>query len=77
MHDISDLEARGIPGVFVATTQFIDGAEGQGRALGFDPAAVWVEHPIQDRTDDEMVSIADKAIDELIEALVREAEETD
>ena len=25
----------------------------QGKALGFDPAAVRVEHPIQDRTDDD------------------------
>ena len=70
MHDIADLERRGIPSVFVATVQFIDGAEVQGKALGFDPAAVWVEHPIQDRTDNEMVSIADKAFDELIEQLV-------
>jgi len=70
VHDIADLERRGIPSVFVATVQFIDGAEVQGKALGFDPAAVWVEHPIQDRTDDEMVSIADKAFDELIEQLV-------
>lgn len=70
MHDIADLERRGIPSVFVATVQFIDGAEVQGKALGFDPAAVWVEHPIQDRTDDEMVAIADKAFDELVEQLV-------
>ncbi len=70
MHDIADLERRGIPAVFVATVQFIDGAEAQGKALGFDPAAVWVEHPIQDRTDDEMVAIADKAFDELIGHLV-------
>ena len=70
MHDIADLERRGIPSVFVATVQFVDGAQVQGKALGFDPAAVWVEHPIQDRTDDEMVSIADKAFDELIEQLV-------
>ena len=69
MHDISDLEARGIPGVFVATTQFIDGAAVQGKALGFDPAAVWVEHPIQDRTDDEMTVIADKTIDDLLAAI--------
>ena len=67
MHDITDLERRGLPGVFVATTQFIDGAEVQAKALGFDAAAVWVEHPIQDRSDDEMVTIADKAIDELLE----------
>ena len=70
MHDIADLERRGVPSVFVATVQFVDGAEVQGKALGFDPAAVWVEHPIQDRTDDEMVAIADKAFDELIEQLV-------
>ena len=70
MHDIADLERRGIPAVFVATVQFVDGAQVQGKALGFDPAAVWVEHPIQDRTDDEMVAIADKAFDELIEQLV-------
>ena len=72
MHDIADLERRGLPGVFVAATQFIDGAEVQGKALGFDPAAVWVEHPIQDRTDDEMVTIADKAIDELLERITKQ-----
>ncbi|HCB33681.1 MAG TPA: hypothetical protein DEP66_02260 [Acidimicrobiaceae bacterium] len=70
MHDIADLERRGVPGVFVATVQFVDGAAAQGRALGFEPAAVWVEHPIQDRTDDEMAAIADKAVDELLEELV-------
>ena len=72
MHDITDLERRGLPGVFVATTQFIDGAEVQAKALGFDAAAVWVEHPIQDRTDDEMITIADKAIDELLERISKQ-----
>ena len=72
MHDIADLERRGLPGVFVATTHFIDGAEVQGKSLGFDPAAVWVEHPIQDRTDDEMVTIADKAIDELLDQITKQ-----
>ena len=32
MHDISDLERRGIPGVFVASEGFIDAAETQARA---------------------------------------------
>ena len=72
MHDSTDLERRGLPGVFVAPTQFIDGAEVQAKALGFDAAAVWVEHPIQDRTDDEMVTIADKAIDELLEQITKQ-----
>ena len=72
MHDIADLERRGLPGVVVATTQFIDGAEVQGKALGCKPSAVWVEHPIQDRTDDEMITIADKAIDELLERISKQ-----
>ena len=72
MHDTVDLEARGVPSVFVATVEFIDGAVAQARALGADPAAVYVEHPIQDRTDVEMTAIADKAIDEILASLVRE-----
>ena len=74
MHDIIDLESRGVPGVFVATVEFIDGAERQARALGGDPAAVFVEHPIQDRTDEEMLAIADGAFERVIAALVGNAE---
>jgi hypothetical protein len=71
VHDIADLEARGVPGVFVATVAFTDGAEVQARALGADPAAVYVEHPIQDRTDAEMQGIADAAFEAVVAALVR------
>jgi hypothetical protein len=74
VHDTVDLEARGVPSVFVATLEFIDGAVAQARALGADPAAVYVPHPIQDRTDAEMTAIADKAIDEILANLVREAD---
>jgi hypothetical protein len=70
VHDIVDLEARGVPGVFVATVEFVDGAEHQAQALGADPAAVYVEHPIQDRTDEEMVAIADSAVEQVVQALV-------
>ena len=72
MHDTVDLEARGVPSVFVATVEFIDGAQAQARALGADPAAVYVEHPIQDRTDAEMTAIADEATDAIVANLVRE-----
>ena len=70
MHDIADLERRGLPGVFVASSEFVDAAEAQATALGFDPARVFVPHPIQDRTDEEMVAIAEAAVDEVIAALV-------
>ena len=69
MHDITDLERRGIPSVFVASAPFVDAAQEQSTRLGFSPQRVIVEHPIQDRTDDEMVTIADAAIDALIGAL--------
>ena len=65
-----NLEAAGVPGVYVATVEFEDGGLHQARALGADPAAVWVEHPIQDRSDDEMVAIADTAVDEILAKLV-------
>jgi len=68
---MSDLELRGIPSVFVATREFEDGANAQGRALGADLAAVYTEHPIQDRTDAEMVEIADRAFDALVKRLTR------
>ncbi len=71
MHDISDLESRGVPGVFVATVEFVDGAAAQAKALGADLAAVYTEHPIQDRTDTEMLAIADRAYDAVLKALTR------
>jgi alkanesulfonate monooxygenase SsuD/methylene tetrahydromethanopterin reductase-like flavin-dependent oxidoreductase (luciferase family) len=69
VHDITDLEGRGVPGVFVASTEFVEAAAAQAASLGFDPAAVFVPHPIQDRTDDEMRALADAAVQEILDAL--------
>ena len=69
MHDIADLEGRGIPGVGVASTQFVQAAAVQARSLGFDPALVFVAHPIQDRSDDELRALADQALEPILEAL--------
>ncbi len=71
MHDIADLETRGLPGVFVASTEFVNAAAVQARALGFDPARVFVPHPIQDRTDDEMKALAESSVDEILAAVVQ------
>ena len=70
VHDVADLEARGLPTVFVASDQFVSAREAQADALGTDPAVVWLAHPIQDRTDEEMVAHAEASVDALIEALV-------
>jgi len=69
VHDIVDLEARGIPSMFVATREFVDGAQRQAKALGFDPAAVYVSHPVQDRTDAEMTAMADQAFAAIVACL--------
>ncbi len=70
MHDITDLEGLGVPGVLVASTEFISAAAIQAAALGFDAARVFVPHPIQDRTDAELRALADHAIDELVAQLL-------
>ncbi len=69
MHDIADLERRGVPGVFVASDVFVDAAAAQAAALGFPAARVFVAHPIQDRTDEEMVALADAALDQVVTLL--------
>jgi D-alanine-D-alanine ligase-like ATP-grasp enzyme len=71
VHDTINLEALGVPTVFVASTEFIDAAQAQSRALGADPARVFVPHPIQDRTDDEIQTLADDAFDALVRAVRR------
>ena len=49
----------------VASTEFVTAADTQADALGFDAARVFVPHPIQDRTDEELVALADQAFEEI------------
>ncbi len=60
------MELRGIPSGFVASSEFVVAAEAQAAALGFDPAVVYVPHPIQDRTDDEVRALADDAFEAIL-----------
>jgi hypothetical protein len=71
VHDIVDLEMRGVPGVVVASSEFVEAAESQAQALGVAARRVFVPHPIQDRTDEEMRALADDALDQILEALRR------
>lgn len=76
MHDIADLESRQIPGVGVASSEFMQAAQMQSKVLGFEPAMVFVPHPIQDRTDDEMRVLADNAMADILRLLGNEPEDT-
>ena len=78
MHDIVDLETRGVPSMFIASEVFVQAAESQANALGFpNVQRVFVPHPIQDRTDDEMCALANSAYNLILEALTRRDTKTD
>jgi hypothetical protein len=74
VHDIADLEGRGVPSMFVASTEFVEAASAQVRSIGLDVRRVFVPHPIQDRTDDELRALADAAVDDILATLVTTAD---
>ena len=55
--------------MIVSTTAFVQAAEIQSKQLGHEPTIVWVPHPIQDRTDEELRALADSAFDEIVERM--------
>ena len=71
MHDIADLERRGLVGVFLASSEFGQAAEAQSAALGFPAPYVLVPHPVQDRTDDELRALAEGAYAAVVAAVTR------
>ena len=60
-----DLESRGLPSGFSAYFEFEQAADAQGKSLGIKPNRVFVPHPIQDRTDDEMAELAKSKVIEI------------
>jgi hypothetical protein len=73
LHDTIQLENLGIPAVPVATTEFAAPARIQAGALGragFD--AVYVPHPIQDQTPQQIAARADAVADEIVRRLTGE-----
>ena len=65
-----NLEGLGVPGVFLASDVFEDGAVTQAAALGAEADSVYIPHPIQDRTDEEMEALADAAFDQIVDRLL-------
>ena len=66
MHDIQTLDRRGIPGGFVCSEAFQEAAAAQAKSLAFNPAVVWVPHPIQNRTEAELANLAEQSITEIL-----------
>jgi hypothetical protein len=63
------LDQLGVPGLMVATTEFKPAAAAQSKSLGFEPEIIWVEHPIQNRTADELRDIAYDAFTPILNSL--------
>jgi alkanesulfonate monooxygenase SsuD/methylene tetrahydromethanopterin reductase-like flavin-dependent oxidoreductase (luciferase family) len=70
LHDTIRLEGLGIAAVPVATHEFMTAARAQAAALGrADFDAVYVSHPIQDQTPQEIAAKADAVVDEIVARL--------
>ena len=70
MHDTVWFEIQGKPSVSIASSEFVDAAETQANALGMqDARRVFVAHPIQDATDEEMQQKAEAVLEEVMAAL--------
>ncbi len=70
MHDTIHLENLGVPAVPIATDEFMTAARAQAAALGrpgFE--AVYVRHPIQDQTREEIEARAAAAAGEIVARL--------
>jgi hypothetical protein len=70
LRDVLELEAQGRPGVLVASSAFVQAAEDQAARLG-QPALgrVFVPHPVQDRTDDELRAMAAGILEGVLSAI--------
>jgi hypothetical protein len=70
VHDSVWFEVNRKPTVMIASDVFVDAAEKQAAALGLpEIRRVFVPHPIQDATDDEMRAKADAIVEQVIDAL--------
>jgi hypothetical protein len=70
-HDLVDLDRRGLAGVSVLTTEFRDAFEQQCRAIGFAGAALYVPHPMQNRTTAELHRLAEESFASILAAICR------
>ena len=71
MHDTVWFEIQNIPSVFLASTEFVEAATAQAEALGLpEVQRLFVQHPIQDATDEEMRARAEAVFDSILGALI-------
>jgi hypothetical protein len=71
LRDVLELESLDTPAVLVASDAFVQAADDQARKLG-QPAIrrIFVAHPVQDRTDEELRATARAVVDDVVARLV-------
>ena len=55
--------------MIVSSSAFVDAAAITSEGLGYNATIVWVPHPIQDRSDEELRVLADKAFKDIVRAM--------
>lgn len=68
-HDLSDLDKLGLAGVSVLTEEFRQAFEQQKSAIGFDAAAIYVPHPMQNKTTGELHAFAEQSVDQILASI--------
>jgi len=71
LRDVLELESLDTPAVLVASNAFVQAADDQAQKLGQpDIRRIFVDHPVQDRTDDELQATARAVVDDVLGRLV-------
>ena len=70
LRDVLELEGLDTPAVLVASDAFVQAADDQSRKLGQpEIRRLFVSHPVQDRTDEELRAAAQGVVDDLLARL--------
>jgi hypothetical protein len=65
LHDVAELEKRGIPTLCMTGHPFVSLGEAYADSLGYAARMIVFEHPIAGKGDDVVADRADKALDEI------------
>ena len=67
LRDVAEFERAGQPGVLIVSSAFVEASAHEAEKLGHpELRRVFVPHPVQDRTDDEMRDMARQAVDDVV-----------
>ncbi len=64
-----EIDRRGLPAVAIFSEEFQSGVEAWRAVHGFDAGAIFVRHPIQPLTDEEVHGRADDVFDQVLAAI--------